>query len=69
LNDFIVILEKEIDGDVNKSNLENLLKKYHRNIAKYTWEAESVTSLLDIFELTNEKDLRTIFYKLTAGIK
>ena len=69
LNDFITILEKEVGGIVNKTSLNKLLKKYNRNIAQYAWESESVSYLLDIFELTNETELRNIFNKLTEKVK
>ncbi|MDO3695222.1 hypothetical protein QVZ41_10235 [Wenyingzhuangia sp. chi5] len=69
LNDFIIILEKEVGGNVTKTSLNKLLKKYNRNIAQYTWEAESVCYLLDIFDLTKETELRNIFNKLTEKVK
>jgi hypothetical protein len=68
LNDFLVVLEKEIDGNTTKPNLEKLLKKYNQNISRFAWETASVSYLLEIFELTNEKDLKTIFYNLTERI-
>ena len=34
LNDFITILEKEVDGTVTKTSLNKLLKKYNRKSRK-----------------------------------
>ncbi len=65
LNEFIIALEKEVSGTVTKSSLNKLLKKYNRNIAQNAWEAETVSSLLEIFELTKETELRKIFIELT----
>ncbi len=61
LNDFMTILEKETEETVTKTNLKKLLKKYNQNLSKYAWEAESICSLLEIFELTEESELRKIF--------
>ncbi len=69
LNDFIILLEKEVGGTVTKISLNKLLKKYNRNIAEYAWEMESVTYLLAIFELTEETELRNVFAGLTKKIK
>jgi hypothetical protein len=69
LNDFLVVLEKEINGETTKKNLEKQLKKYNRNIAKYAWESESISALLEIFDHTEEPDLRTIFFNLTEKLK
>lgn len=64
LNEFIIALEKEVGGTVTKTSLNKLLKKYNRNIAQNAWEAESVCSLLEIFEFTKEVNLRKIFNEL-----
>ncbi|QCE39912.1 hypothetical protein [Psychroserpens sp. NJDZ02] len=64
LNDFIIVLETETGGTVTKTSLKKLLKKYNRKDTQYGWEAESVCSLLEIFELTKETDLRNIFRQL-----
>ena len=69
LNDFIIALEKEVGGTVTKSSLNELLKKYNRNIAQNTWEAESVCSLLEIFDFTQEIELRKVFNELTKKVK
>jgi len=69
LNEFINILEQEVGGIVTKSSLNKLLKKYHRNIAQYAWESESVCYLIDIFELTKEIELKNIFKELTEKVK
>ena len=61
LNEFILVLEKEINGITTQSNLEKLLNRYNRNLSKYAWEAESLCSLIEIFELTEESELRNIF--------
>ena len=64
LNEFIIALEKEVGGTVTKTSLNKLLKRYNRNIAQNAWEAESVCSLLEIFEFTKEVNLRKIFNEL-----
>lgn len=69
LNEFIIALEKEVGGTVTKSSLNKLLKKYNRNIAQNAWEAETVCSLLEIFDLTKEIELRKIFNNLTEKVK
>jgi hypothetical protein len=65
LNEFIIALEKEIGGTATKTSLNKLLEKYNRNIAQNTWRAETVCSLLEIFKLTKETELRKIFNNLT----
>ena len=69
LNDFLVILEKEIDGETTKENLEKLLEIYNKKIEKFAWESESVSALMELFNLTDKSDLRTIFFDLTERIK
>ena len=64
LNEFILVLEKEINGITTQSNLEKLLNRYNRNLSKYAWEAESICSLLEIFELTDKSELRNIFFNI-----
>jgi len=64
LNEFILVLEKEINGITTQSNLEKLLNRYNRNLSNYAWEAESLCSLLEIFELTKESTLRNIFLNI-----
>ena len=69
LNEFITALEKEIGGTATKTGLNKLLKKYDRNITQNAWKAESVSSLLEIFELTKEINLRKIFNELIEWTK
>jgi seryl-tRNA synthetase len=69
LNEFINVLEKEVGGTVTKKSLNELLKKYNRNISQNAWEAESVCSLLEVFEFTQEVDLRKIFNELIEKTK
>lgn len=69
LNEFIIALEKEVGGTVTETSLNKLLKKYNRNISQNAWEAESVCSLLAIFEFTKEVDLRKIFNELIKNIR
>ena len=69
LNEFILTLESEINGITSKSNLERLLNRYNENLSKFAWEAESICSLLEIFELTNETELRNVFYALSLKLK
>lgn len=65
LNEFITALEKVIGGTVTKSSLKKLLKHYKLNVGQNAWEIESISYLLDIFELTKETELRKIFVELT----
>jgi hypothetical protein len=69
LNEFIIVLEKAVDGIVTKSSLNKLLNKYKRNISQNAWEMESISYLLDIFELTKETELRKIINNLTEKVK
>ena len=69
LNEFILVLEKEINGITTQSNLEKLLNRYNQNLSKYAWESESLCSLLEIFELTKESELRTIFFNIANNNK
>lgn len=69
LNEFIVVLEKAVGGTVTRSNLNKLQKKYKRNISQNAWEMESISYLLDIFELTKETELRKIIINLTEKLK
>ena len=69
VNEFISILEKEVNGTVTKSSLNKLLKRYKRNISQNAWEMESISYLLDIFELTKETELRKIIINLTEKVK
>ncbi len=69
INEFISVLEKAVDGTVTESSLNKLLKKYKRNISQNAWEMESVSYLLDIFELTKETELRKIINNLTEKVK
>lgn len=69
LNDFLIILEKEVGGELNAMNLKRLLESYNQNLSKYSWEAESVSYLMDIFNYTREKDLKKIFNSLSEQIK
>ncbi|PKH51899.1 hypothetical protein CXF68_14920 [Tenacibaculum sp. Bg11-29] len=67
LTDFIIVLEIETGRTVTKTSLKKLLKKYNQKGTQYGWEAESVCSLLEIFELTKETDLRNIFRQLAEN--
>ena len=69
VNEFISVLEKAVNGTVTKSSLNKLLKRYKQNILQNAWEMESVSYLLDIFELTNETELRKILINLTEKVK
>ncbi len=68
LNDFILILEREIGGKVTQTSLNYLISKYNQNL-KYSWEGESVCTLLEIFELTEEVELKKIFNNLIEKSK
>ncbi|MDO6492889.1 hypothetical protein Q4487_16505 [Cellulophaga sp. 3_MG-2023] len=66
LNEFIELLEKEIGDKVSKSNLSKLQDRYQINGFKNSaWNAESVYSLLEIFELTDSVDLSSVFNDLS----
>jgi len=69
LNDFMTVLEKETGEIVTKTSLKKLLKKYNQNLSKYAWEAEGICSLLEIFELTEESELRNIFSNIAKKNK
>ncbi|PZD77899.1 hypothetical protein [Mesonia sp. K7] len=68
LNEFVIVLEKEVGGTITKTSLNKLLKRYNQNIAQNAWKVESVYSLLEIFEFTKEVDLRIIFNELIKRI-
>ncbi len=69
LNEFINVLEKEVEGTVTNVSLNKLLKKHNRNLSKNAWESESICSLLEIFEFTQEHDLRKIFKEILEKVK
>ena len=69
IDEFINVLEKEVDGTVTQSSLNKLSKKYKRNISQNAWKIESVSYLLDIFELTKETDLIKINNNLNLKAK
>lgn len=68
LNQFVVVLENEIEGSVTKDSLNQLLKKYNRNIEQFAWEVESICQLVLVFELTEETNLRLIISNLIKKI-
>ncbi|WAC02998.1 hypothetical protein N7U66_05045 [Lacinutrix neustonica] len=69
LNQFIDLLEKEIGDKASKSNLSKLQDRYQINGFKNSaWNAESVYSLLEIFELTDSTDLNSVFTDLSNRI-
>lgn len=66
LNEFIGLLEREIGDKASESNLIKLRDRYQINgFRNSVWNTESVYSLLEIFEITDSSDLRTIFNGLT----
>ena len=69
LHEFTIVLENETKGALTQPNLKKLLQRYNQNLSKYAWEAESICSLLEIFELTDEKELRNIFLDLDKNIR
>ena len=69
LNDFLIILEREINGVTTRENLNELLEKYNSDIDRFTWEAESLNSLLKIFDLTEGNDLRQIFFEFSLRMQ
>jgi hypothetical protein len=69
LNEFILELENEIDGETSKDNLIKLLNSYKKNgFIDSAWNTESVTILLEIFEFTEDSCLKTIFENLSKKI-
>jgi hypothetical protein len=68
LNDFLVILERESNGDTTRDNLEKLLQKYNSRIERHSWESESLSTLLHIFDLVEGKTLRQIFFDFSKRV-
>lgn len=70
LSEFIIALEAEIGGETSKNNLIKLLGSYQINgFENSPWKTESVTILLEIFELTQENNLNIIFEDLSNRIR
>ncbi len=69
LDEFIAVLEAEIGGETSKINLVKLLDQYQINGFKNSaWNTESVTALLEIFELVEGNSLKTIFQDLSGRL-
>jgi len=69
LNDFLELLEKEIGERATKDNLSKLQDRYQINGFKNSaWNAESVYSLQEIFDLTDLDDLNSVFTELSKRI-
>ena len=68
LGEFIYVLEYRMNAKTTKYNLQKLLKKFN-SIGKNSWNAESVCYLLEIFELSEETELKTIFQHLAKKVK
>jgi len=62
---FIQILENETSS-ATKEELENLLNKLRdNNLPKNVWKAESISSLLEIFDYTGYHNLKAVFREFT----
>ena len=69
LDDFIGIIENEVLGESSKANVSKRLKQFEANIAGNAWEAESFTSLMEVFEYDPSKTLKEIFEEIINGLK
>tara|TARA_R110002020_G_C16272013_1_gene771177 strand:- start:112 stop:447 length:336 start_codon:yes stop_codon:yes gene_type:complete len=69
LEDFIEILENEVNGETSKENVSKRLRTFETNIAGNAWEAESFTSLLEVFEYNQNKSLKEIFEEIKLELK
>lgn len=69
LDGFISTLEKAIGGKITKSSLKKLARHYKQNVSQNAWELESISYLMELFELTKEKELRNIVTELNKKIK
>ena len=61
LEGFIEIIENEVKVESSKENVGKRLREFELNIAGNTWEAESFTSLMEVFEYDECKTLKEIF--------
>lgn len=69
LADFLDQIEKEIGGRATKSNLSKLQERYLKNgFTNSAWQAESIYSLQEIFDLTVSDDLNSVFTELSKRI-
>jgi len=69
LDEFILALEEEIGGETSKINLIKLLARYQVNGFKNSaWNTESIMALLEIFELSENDNLKTIFQDLSGRL-
>ena len=69
LEDFIRILENEVNGETSKENVSKRLSSFQANIAENAWEAESFTSLLEVFEYDKSNSLQEIFEEIKLKLK
>ena len=69
LEDFIHIIENVTNGVSSKENLSNQLRKFEMNAANNAWEAESFTSLMEVFEYDQTKTLKEIFEDVILDLK
>ena len=69
LDDFIGIVENEVLGESSKANVSKRLKQFELNVARNAWEAESFTSVMQVFEYDQGKTLKEIFEEIISGLK
>lgn len=69
LEDFINLIENEVNGESTKENVRKRLIKFELNIAVNAWEAESFTSLMEVFEYNESKTLKEIFEEIIIELK
>lgn len=69
LEEFIEIVENEVDGELSLENVANRLKVYQRNVLGNAWEAESFTSLLEVFNYDEQSTLNEILKGIINNTK
>lgn len=69
LDDFIGIIENEVNGVSSKANVSKRLRQFEANIAGKAWEAESFTSLIEVFKYDQSKTLKEIFEDIMLDLK
>jgi hypothetical protein len=69
LDDFIGIIENEVFGESSKVNVSKRLKQFEADIVGNSWEAESFTSVMEVFEYDQSKTLKEIFEEIINGLK
>ena len=69
LDEFVIALENEIKGETTKTNLERQIVEYTKDgFITSAWNTESITTLIEIFDLTQDENLKTTFKNLQTKI-